>query len=786
MIRNYLKSLLRFLYKHKTYTLNNILGLSIGMASVVIIYLWILDELSFDTFHPNHERIYRFVQTVQNEDLEFKIAVSPAVMPPTFEEQFPEIIETARFRPETREVLVSHGDKKFYETKVAYADKEIFSLFSFRFISGSSNDPFPAVNSVIVTEKIAEKYFGEDDPTGKFITINEDQVFLISGVLENLPLNSHLKFDILCNFDILKSDSYYYSESWHDHNFYGYALLHEDADIGLLSEKFTEFMRENHQYESTTYWLQPLSDVHLRSDFDIDLYSHSEPKAQYILIFSFVGIFILLIAVFNYINLTTARSTRRAMEVGIRKVNGAIRIQLFRQFMSESFILILITYLIAMLVVELVIPFFNQLTGKELSVNYMDPSFAIGMGILVILTGFLSGVYPSLFLSSFSPIRIIKGDIKAGPSLFRKVLVFFQFFVAVFIIVCTGIIYKQLQYIQNRNIGLDKELVLYSRINGEMFKNFHSFKQELKNYPEIKNITYCSQLPTYTVASTSAVDWEGKEEETSMIIHQYIVDHDYIPLFGIELSAGRNFDLNHPSDSGDFILNEAAIRHMGLENPVGKRFQLWNREGTIIGVMKDFHFKSLHKKVEPLCLRLARTVAGYIFIKIEPDNIENTLKQVRIVWDAHNPQFPMAFEFLDNEYQKLYQSEQKLRSLFTLFALLAVFLSSLGLIGLTSFLTEKRTKEIGIRKAMGSSPWKIMTLFSWDTLKWILLSNLVAWPIAWWFMKRWLQGFAYKTEIAIWIFAAAAILVLIIAILSISFEVIRIARINPAVSLKYE
>jgi len=786
MIRNYIKSLLRFLYKHKTYSLNNILGLSIGIASVVIIYLWILDELSFDTFHPNYERIYRFVQTVHNEDLEFKIAVSPAVMPPTFEEKFPEIIETARFRPETREVLVSHGNKKFYETKVAYADKEIFSLFSFRFLSGSAENPFPDVNSVLLTDRIAKKYFGDADATGQFITINEDQVFSVSGVVENIPLNSHLKFDILCNFDILKSDSYYYSESWYDQNFYGYALLQEGTDIGVLSKKFTEFMKENYQFESTDFWLQPLSDVHLRSDFDIDLYSHSEPKEQYILIFALVGIFILMIAVFNYINLSTARSTRRALEVGIRKVHGACRIQLFGQFMSESYLFILISYLLAMLIVELVIPSFNQLTGKELSMNYMDPSFTLGMVFLVIFTGFISGAYPSLFLSSFNPVRIIKGDIKAGPSFFRRILVFIQFFIAVFMITCTGIIYKQLKDIQNRNIGLDKDLVLYSRINGEMYNNFPSFKRELKNYPGIEHITYCSQLPTYTVASTSAVDWEGREEETSMIIHQYIVDHDYIPLFGIELSEGRNFDLNHPSDSGDFILNEAAIRHMGLKDPVGKRFQLWNRQGKIIGVMKDFHFKSLHKKVEPLCLRLARTVSGYIFLKIKPDNIAGTLKQVRKVWDVHNPQFPMALEFLDNKYEKLYQSEEKLRSLFTLFALLAVFLSLLGLIGLTSFLTEKRTKEIGIRKAMGSSPLKIMTLFSWDTLKWILLSSLVAWPVAWWFMTRWLQEFAYRTEINPWIFVAAAILVLIIAILSISYQVIRTAKINPAVSLKYE
>jgi len=784
MIRNYIIAFFRFIGKHKAYSLNNILGLSIGMASAVLIYLWILDELSFDTFHENYDNLYRFVQTQHYEDGDFLVAATPGPMAPTFEDLFPEIIETARFRPTSSEVLISYEDKKFYEYRFAFADKEFFKLFSYPFVEGSAENPFPDINSLLITERIAKKYFGNEDPIGKTIYVNREVAFTITGVLEDIPANSHLQFDFLGNFDRLEKLGYYIG--WNNNYYYGYALLQEGVDYRTLAPRFDQYMQENDLTTTTNFWLQPLSEVHLHSDFDIDVYSHTEPTYQYIKIFYIIGILIILIAIINYINLSTARSTRRALEVGIRKVHGAKRPQLIRQFMGESFTLVIFSYLIAMLLVELVLPAFNHFTGKEVSVDYSDQQFAIGMIILVIFTGLISGGYPSLFLSSYNPVQIMKGEIKAGPAAFRRILVTVQFSIAIMMIICTGIVYNQLTYIQNINLGLEKEHVLYSRVRGNLYSDYFTFKQELLKYPGIQSITYCSDLPTYNVASTSGIDWEGKNEQTRVLIHRFIVDHDYIPTFGIEMAAGRNFSLDHPSDSGDFILNEAAIRQMGMEDPVGKRFTLWGRDGKIIGITKDFNYKSAHKEIEPLCMYLEPRVFGYIYIRIDGQNVQGTIKNIEKVAKQINPFFPMDFQFINREYENLYTSEQKLRTLYTLFAFLAIFLSCLGLYGLSSFLAEKRTKEIGIRKTMGSNPWQIMTLFSWDALKWILLSNLVAWPVAWWFMNRWLQGFAYKTDIEFWIFAAAAILVLIIAILSISFEVIRTVRINPAVSLKYE
>lgn len=784
MIRNYFTSFIRFIGKHKAYSFNNLLGLSIGMASAVIIYLWILDEQSFDTFHENYDNLYRFVQTQHYEDGDFLVAATPGPMAPEFEELFPEIIETARFRPGLPEVLISYDDKKFYEYRVAFADKEFFKLFSYPFVRGSADNPFHDVNSLLITEHIAEKYFGDEDPVGKTLYINNEEVYTVTGVLKNIPVNSHLQFDIIGNFDKLEKLGYYVG--WNNNFYYGYALLQEGVDHHTLGPKFDQYMRENQGNERTNFWLQPLPEIHLHSDFDIDVYSHTEPTYQYIRIFYIIGILIILIAIINYINLSTARSTRRALEVGIRKVHGAKRSQLIRQFMGESFLLVLFSYLIAMLLVEIALPLFNQFTGKAVSVNYSDPHFTIGIVILIILTSLISGGYPALFLSSYNPAQILKGNIKAGPASFRRILVIIQFSIAIIMIISTGIIYRQLTYIQNLNLGIDKEMVLYSRIRGSLYQEYFTFKQELSDYPSIISISYCSNLPTYNVASTSGIDWEGKSEETNVLIHRFIVDHDYIPTFGIELVTGRNFSLEHPSDSGDFILNEAAIRQMGMEDPIGKRFRLWDMEGKIIGVMKDFNYKSLHKEVEPLCMYIDRRVMGYIYIKIEGQNVSGILANVEKVATKINPFFPMDFQFIDQEFEKLYRSEEKLRTLFTLFAILAIFLSCLGLFGLSSFMAEKRTKEIGIRKAMGSNSWQILTLFSWDALKWILISNIIAWPVAWFYMKHWLNDFAYKTSIKLWIFLIAGIGVLLIAILAVSLQALRAARINPAISLKHE
>jgi putative ABC transport system permease protein len=788
MIRNYLKSFIRFISEHKAYSINNIIGLSIGMASAVLIYLWILDELSFDTFHDNYNNIYRIVATWDNADGDFNLAVTAAQLAPAFKESFPEILETARFRPAETAMLVSHGENKFYEDDIAYVDKEFFRIFTHPFIYGSGENPFPELYSAVISKEIATKYFGDGDLVGEQFSLDEETVVTVTGVIEDVPANSHLHFKILLNFELLPKMGW--DLGWENNSIFAYALMKEGFDYPSLKTRIDTLTKQLYSHGVYEFWLQPLSDVHLKSSMEEDVYSHTEPTYQYIRIFSFIGIFILLLSVINYVNLSTARSTMRAREVGVRKVFGARREQLVRQFMGESFFLCLLSYLLAMLLVEIVLPQFNDFTGKEVFVNYSDPRFLTGMLSIILISGVFSGAYPSLFLSSYIPVKVLRGEIKTGPSAFRRVLVILQFTIAILMIICTGIVYRQLTFIQNRNLGINTEQIVYARINGGLEKKLRGFKEELLQNPGISFVSHSNNLPTWTDNGTYGIYWEGKAQEDILYIVPNLVDQDYIPTFGIEMAEGRNFSVDRPADYSNYILNEQAVSLMNLTDPIGKKFGMWGMDGEIIGVMKNYNFKSLHKEIEPLVLFMRDPAVedpyGYVFIKMEGADVRKTLGYIESTWNKINPFFPADFSFLDQDYANLYDSENKMRTLFTIFAALSVFLSCLGLFGLTSFMTEKRRREIGIRKAMGASSWQIMALFSWDAQKLILISNLIAWPLAWLYMKHWLNDFAYKTSINPWIFLLSGFIVLLISVLTLSFQAQKASRINPAISIKRE
>ena len=789
MIRNYFKSFIRFLRRHKAYSINNILGLSIGMAAAVLIYLWILDEMSFDKFHENYDDIYRIVSTWDNADGEFHISATAAPLAPKFEESFPEIIETARFTPAWFEMLISHGENKFYEKKIAFADEEFFRIFTYQFVYGSDQNPLPAINHAVITEEIAQKYFGDENPVGKSISLDDETILTISAVIENVPANAHLQFDILIHFDNIEP-LYDVKLHWENNSFFAYALLSEDVDHPALKAKIDTLTKELYSHGTYEFLLQPLSDVHLRSSFEYDVYGHSEPTDHYIRIFMIIGLFILLISVINYINLSTARSSIRAREVGVRKVFGAHRTQLIKQFMGESFLLCLLSYLIAMLLVEAALPSFNAFTGKEVSVDYSDARFLFGVIAILIFTGILSGSYPAFLLSSFIPARTLKGEVKSGPVSFRRVLVILQFSIAILMIICTGMVYRQLTYMQDRNLGIITDQVIYVPVIGNMGEKFQFLKEELNKYPGVEGVASGANLPTFNGAGTYGIWWKGKQEEDKLHININQVEHDYIPTFGIELVEGRNFNIDFPADSANYILNEAAIQKMQIDDPIGKEFRLWGMKGVIIGVMKDYNFKSLHKEIGPICLHITNPFVdkmyGYIFIKLEGSDVRKTIKNIERTWNKLYPAFPLDYTFLEEDYANLYLSESRMRSLFALFAALSIFLSSLGLYGLSSFMAERRTKEIGIRKAMGARSWQIVTLFSWDALKWILISNLIAWPIAWIYMNHWLKDFAYKASISLWIFLLSGFIVMLISMITLSFQALKAARINPATTIKQE
>jgi putative ABC transport system permease protein len=788
MIRNYLLLAYRVVARYKSYSFINILGLAVGLTCGIIIYLWILDELNYDRYNNNFASIYRLVQDEKFASGAFKVAATPAPLAPALKENFPEIKLTARYRPITEKVMVAYNEKKFYENGFGYADPELLKIFTFRFINGSKEHALDQPNSIVITARIAAKYFGNEEPIGKSLQIDGGNVYTVTSVIEDLPANSHLRFDILAPFGKLNEMGW--DVGWNNNYYYAYMLFDNRYDYRLMKDRFHKFLVNKFKVKdeeiTSDYYLQPLSDIHLRSDFDIDLYSHSEYSYQYIYIFMTVAMIILLIVIINYMNLSTARAARRAKEVGIRKTAGATRKQLMLQYIGESFVLTLLSSFIALILTEITLPFVNEFTGKNLGIHYSDIEFSLGLLGIILFTSLAAGSYPAFFLSSYSPYLVLKGNVKTGSSLFRKVLVIFQFSLSVVLIIGTFVISDQLHFIQKKDLGLNKDLVLYTEFKGELYKNFRMFKSELKDLPDVLNVTYSSDIPTYTVHSVWGISWEGSMPNSDFLIHQFMVDEDYIPTFGIQMKEGRNFDLSQPTDSGNFILNEAAVRMMGLKDPVGKWFSPSGQKGTIIGVMKDFNFKSLHKPVEPLFLFISRDRWGFIIVKIKSGDLPESMTAISRVWDKYNPGFPMDFKLLDTEYDKLYTAEQKMGILFGLFAMVAIFLSCLGLFGLASYITETKTREIGIRKAMGASGYKIVRMLSADFIYWVMIATLIGLPAAYLYLHHWLQNFAFRTRLHAGTFVLAGILVLVISQLSVLYQTLRASGKDPADVLKYE
>jgi putative ABC transport system permease protein len=786
MIRNHLLLAYRIIARFKGYSFINILGLAVGLTCGIIIYLWILDELNYDRYNKRYDSIYRLVQDEKFEAGTFKVAATPAPLGPAFKDNFPEIKEVGRYRPIIEKVMVTYKDKKFYENRFGYADPQLLRIFTFKFLHGSEKHALDQPNSLLITEHIALKYFGKEDPIGKSIQIDGGNVYLVTAVIADLPSNSHIRFDILAPFEKIKQMGW--DVGWSNNYYYAYMLFDNAYDYKGMKEKFHKFLLTRFQEKEITsdYYLQPLTDIHLKSDFDIDLYSHSEVSIQYIYIFFSVAFIILLIVIINYMNLSTARAARRAREVGIRKTVGSSRKQLIFQYLGESFLLTVISCFIALIMTEIALPSINNFTGKALGIHYCDPQFTIGLISILLFTAIAAGSYPAFFISSYSPYLVLKGNVKTGSSLFRKILVIFQFSLAVVLIIGTLVIRDQLSFMQEKDLGLNKDQVLYTDFKGDLYKNFKLFKTDLKQLPEVINVTHSSDIPTYTVHSSWGTTWEGSSPNSDFLIHQFAVDDDYISTLGIQMKEGRNFDLSHPTDSVNYILNEAAVRMMGIREPVGKWFNPGYQKGTIIGVMKDFNFKSLHKPVEPLYLGISPGMWGYILVKIKPGNMAGTMAKINRVWEKYNPEFPMDFKFLDSEYENLYRAERKMSILFGGFALVAIFLSCLGLFGLASYITETRTREIGIRKAMGASGFSIIRMFSVDFTSWVLLANVIGLPVAYFYLHHWLQNFAYRTILHVGSFFLASVLVLLIAQVSVVYQSWMASKKDPANVLKYE
>ncbi len=778
MFQNYLKIAIRNILKNKAFSFIIISGLAIGMACTILIQLWVKDELSYDRFHKNAEQIYRVTMhfPVQGEN---KNAMTPMVLAPKLNSLFPEIQRIARLKGSGK-VTVSYENRQFYEDRFFLADTTIFYLFSFEFIRGSAATALLDPYSVIITESTANKYFGDADPIGKALMVENKDIFKISAIIKNIPSQSHFHFDFLGSFAILGE----IQTPWKCWG-YTYILLPKDISIKNVNEKFNNILIYDNlgwEIKGMNFRLQPLTDIHFYSYMTGEIEATQDIRYLYIL--STVALLILLIACVNFMNMSTARSIHRLKEVGIRKVFGSQRYQLFGQFLGESILISLVALLVAIILIKLLLPYYNDLVQKEIHINFLKDSWLfIGCLIIAVVVGIISGSYPGLFLSSFRPILIFKGIFRPGRGapLLRKILVVIQFTITIAMIGSTLVIQNQLKYIRNKKLGFQKENIVTIPIRDNLLKEkIAAFKNELRQIPVVVNVSAANATPFSD--GVLAVIKENRFQFK-------FVDHDFISTLGLEIVEGRNFSGDITTDSSAFILNESAVKLLEMQNPIGKEFKAVMGQadkGTIIGVVKDFHNNSLYHSIEPLAFQIYPEHFDRFFVKIRTENVSATLDLIEQKWCKFVPYRPFEFEFLNEEYDRLYHDEQQMGKIFNYFSLLAILLACQGLFGLAAFAAEQRTREIGIRKVLGASIARIVYMLTQDFTKWVLLANLVALPITYFVMNKWLQNFAYRIKVEWWTFLLAGLIALVIALLTVSYQAIRAATADPVEALRYE
>ncbi len=801
MLRNYLKIAYRNIRKNAGHSLINIAGLAVGMACCVLIMLFVFDELSYDRFNENCDRTWRVTRKWFNADGVVNLHLGHVAPPigPLLKNDFPEILHSVRMI-QTEGLLVNHGPVYFEEDRFFFAEEDIFDVFSFEMTAGDPSTALVEPFTVVITTDTARKYFGAEDPVGKSITIaasGRSGDLRVSGIVEPLPAASHFHPDFLGSFktyEAIVGDEEL--RSWSSNNYATYLLMPPGYDIGRLEARLDDFM-DRHMSPGisaqTKLELQALKDIHLRSHLDSEIEANGDIK--YVIIFSMVAFFVLLVACVNFMNLATARSAGRAREVGLRKVVGARRAQLVRQFLGESVLTAVVSLIVALGFVLLALPAFNRFVGRELALNVaQNGSLVLFLAGIAVFVGIVSGLYPALYLSGFRPVRVLKGLPGGGASglSLRKALVVFQFAISIVLIVCVGIVSGQLRFMRTKDLGFAKEHVVVLPSSPAMIINLEGFKTRLLQNPDILSVSAAKRVPSGRLLDSAGARLLTGEERESIDfrIANLLVDHDYIPTYGIEMAAGRNFSKEMGTDATQaFIINEAAARRIGWSSPeeaVGQGFEYGRRSGQIIGVVRDFHFESLHEEIAPIVMYLSRSDMARISVRIAPRDIPRTLAHLEEVWAEMRPNRPFSYFFVDERFDRLYKSEETLGRIFRTFAWLSVGIGCLGLFGLASYSAERRTKEIGIRKVLGASPAGIAALLSREFTRWVLVANLVAWPVAYFVMSRWLRNFAYRADIGLGTFVLAGALALVIAFLTVSYQAVKAALTDPVRSLRYE
>jgi putative ABC transport system permease protein len=787
MLKNYFKIAWRVLLSNKTFSIINISGLALGLTCSLIILLWLKDEIQMDKFHQNGDRLY---QVMENQFYSGEVSTfpsTPGILAENIVKDIPEIEMASQFLWEEEPLFTV--ENKFDKEKGRYVQKDFLKMFSYKLSKGDPASALARPDAVVISKKLADKYFKGEDPVGKLVQVDNKDNVMVTGVLEEIPKSSSLKFDFLMSYEIWQKRNDWAKE-WGNNGPRCFVLLSKNTSVEKVNAKIKNYLKTKEKESNVVLFLHNYGDSYLYSNWEAG--KQNGGRIDYVKIFSIVAVIILVIACINFMNLATAKSLKRAREIGIRKVVGARKKQLIGQFIGESFLVAFLAMCFSILLVYLLLPTFNMLTEKQLSLNLLDSSILPLILLLTLVTGFISGSYPAVFMSSLNPIIVLKGvlKLKSGATYFRKGLVIFQFVLSIILILGMIVIYRQVDYIHNKNLGFTKENLLYMPLEGELQKNLVEFKNELLKYPGIKAVTSAGSSPLEVGSSTYGVRWPGKDTTRLILFNNNPITYDYIKTMGIQLVGGRDFSPEYGLDSMNYLINEATARKIGYKDPVGKELTMWGDKGVIIGVMKDFHHNSLHIPIDPLILRLFKkswnAYWGNVIIRTEPGKTKQAIASMEKVFKQFNPGFPFRYYFTDDEFRKNYKAEHTVSNLSRYFAFLAIFISCLGLFGLVAFTAEQRTKEIGIRKVLGASVSGIIRMLSKDFLKLVGIASLIAFPIAWWAMNNWLQDFAYRVDIGWWMFLLAGIAALLIALITISFQAIKSAMANPVRSLRTE
>ena len=807
MIKNYFKIAFRNLWRNKGFSAINIIGLAIGIATCLIIMLFVNNELSYDRYNKNADRMVRvfFQGNVQGEKMK-----ESSVMPPvaqTLKADFPEVEAATRIRDYGTPRLI-YKDKSFREDAFAFVDSNFFELFTLPLIQGNAKTALMEPNTIVITKALAAKYFGKEDPMGKIISFKDGKnaACKVTGVIDKVPVNSHFHFELFASMASLPESK---EASWMTSNFYSYLLLKKGYDYKNLEAKLPGVVEKyigpqllqamgmslqqfKNNGNNISFGLQPISDIHLHSDFTNDLSPAGD--IRYVYIFGAIAVFMLLIACINFMNLSTSGASKRSREVGIRKVLGSMKGALVKQFLTESILITAIALVLALALIYLALPAFNDIAGQNLTLRFSDhPLLIPALGLFVLFVGILAGSYPAFYLSSFKPIEVLKGKFSSGKGSvgLRSGLVVFQFFISIFLIVSTVVVYRQLSFMQSKKLGYDKEQVMILSDMWMLGNNQETFRQQLLNDTRVANVSRSGYLPAGPSGNNNFFVSPGQQSTQLVKTLRYDVDENYISTLGIQLLQGRNFSTAFGNDSNNIIINEAAAKALGWkESAVGNNISWSSNRGEkqnfkVIGLIKDFHFKSFHESISPLVMVLAQNQDNLI-VKLKTKDVAGLTATLQKRWKEYGAEEPLSVSFLDERFTNTHNAEQKIGLIIGIFAGLTIFVACLGLFGLAKFTAQQRTKEIGVRKVLGATVMQITNMLSATFLKLVLIACLLAFPLAWWVMNKWLQDFAYRINISWYVFAIAGFVALFIALFTVSFQAIKAAIANPVKSLRTE